>query len=148
MARPKKFPAARRDNQIVVYVQRIVRDALRREAEVRGVSVSTLAADILSEWVSSCGATINIPDETLYSVMRRLVSEGLIKDEILGDKFAPKKIDGDEFAPKNENPALEAVQDDKQRGDDGSEQQSAITAPKTTKRRAANRGKGGDSDDT
>ncbi|GEO27492.1 hypothetical protein Alches_25940 [Alicyclobacillus hesperidum subsp. aegles] len=101
MGRPKKFPAARRDDQIVVYVQKIVGDALRREAEVRGVSVSTLAADILQEWIESGGVRINISEDTLYAVMRKLAAEGLLKDSILDAKFAPKsKRPQDEDSPK------------------------------------------------
>lgn len=160
--RPKKIPTARRDDQIVVYVHKVVGDALRREAEVRGVSVSTLAADIINEWVSSGGVKVNIPDETVYAVMRKLAVEGLLSEKILDAKFAPnsksqsdgdsaetggteqqsstpRKITSDKFAPKTSPPTQTDAKTEEQQGDE-----SVVNAAPKTKRR----GKGGEDSDT
>lgn len=141
MARPRKTPSAKRDDQIVVYLHKIVGDALRREAQVRGVSVSTLAADILQGWIDSGGATIHVPDDTLYAVIRRLIGEGMLKEKILGNKSTPVIEGSAEFAPKTSIPAPNVSENVEQRGDDG----GANVAPKARKKRG---NQGGNSDDS
>lgn len=129
MARPKKFPAARRDDQIVVYVHKVVGDALRNEAQLTGVSVSTLVADILQEWVSSGGATIVVPDETVYAVMKKLAVEGLLSEKIIDAKFAPKSNqpqDDDSTSSSYQQPPVDNLVDNV--GD----KSGANSAPKTS----------------
>lgn len=140
--RPPKDPTGLRKTKISTYVSDEVADVLRAEAEARGMTISELVATVLEGRVYGAKNDIRLPPvprDAIYAVIKTLVDEGLL----LGANVSPKTINSAEFAPKTSPATSTGAKAEKQQGDDDSTKLSS-----KTKRRATDRGKGGDSDDT
>lgn len=165
MARPEKPESEKRSKQIVVYVHDNVKTALQKEADLKGVSVSMLASEIIEQHISNAkneDQRIVVHPDVVYAVLKRLQHEGFeIRDKLAPDSKSQSDGDsadstypqrsvhnpvdtvgdksGANISPKTSPPSPTGAKAGEQRGDEG-----GPNVASKTKRRAVDRGKGGE----
>lgn len=140
--RPPKDPAGRRVAKISTYVSDEVAGALRAESEVRGMTISELVAIILETHVygdKSETPLPPVPRDAIYAVIKALVDEGLILGANVSPKTTPKTISSAKLSPQTSVPPSTGAKAGKQRADE-----RGPNVASKTKRRAVDRGKGGE----